>query len=304
MRRSANGKTFLLLLCLAMAVMCSVTYTGDARATEGGGGAYANGGEDFMGGALAPPGTYVINYMTYYRATKFKDNDGNDVSGFSLDAFADVFRLIHVTNQKILGADWAIHAFLPIVYLNVKIPTGDSDNRWGIGDIIIDPFILGWHSKNWHVVTGLDIFVPVGAYNKDRLANAGRHYWTFEPVVGVTYLNDCGFEVSSKFMYDFNAKNTDTEYRSGQEFHFDYTIGYHIQNWALGLGGYFYYQTTDDEQNGETYMDGFKGRVFALGPEVKYGYKNMTFLAKWQHELKVRNKPEGDRFWFNFMYAF
>jgi len=296
----------LAILVLTLTLLTAATETENAWATEGGGGAYPNGAEDFMVGALPPPGTYLLNYMLYYTADKFKSDA---FRSFDLDVFANTFRLIHVTKHQVLGASWGVQAFVPIVYQDVSVGISGGpdlgDNRWGIGDIIIDPILLGWHSKNFHAVAGLDIYLPVGTYDQDRLVNAGRNYWTFEPAVAFTYLSDGGFEVSAKFMYDFNTKNTDTEYLSGQEFHFDYTVGYHIKGWSLGVGGYYYYQTTNDELDGQKVgSDGFKGREWAIGPQVKYDYKNMMFTLKWQAELDAKNKPEGDRFWFKFLYAF
>jgi len=118
-------------------------------------------------------------------------------------------------------------------------------------------------------------------------------------------LSDSGFEVSGKFMYDINTKNDDTSYLSGQEFHFDYTLAQKFNAFSAGVGGYFYKQVTDDEQNGiKVGSDGNKGQVFAIGPQIKYDYKNMSFSFKYQKELLVENKPEGDKFWFNLMYAF
>jgi len=283
-----------------------IALTGSAFATEGGGGAYPNGAEDFMMGALPPPGTYFKNYLTYYTASKLNDNNGNDlVVNFDLKVAADVLRFIHVTNYKILGANWAVHTLIPLVYQDVKLGS-NKDNRSGLGDIIVDPIILGWHSKNFHVTAGIDIYIPSGSYDKEHLANIGRNYWTFEPILGVTYLSDKGFELSTKLMYDVNMENDDTKYKSGQEFHADYNIGYHIsRELAVGLGGYYYYQITEDELNGtKVGFTGFEGRVFSIGPVVQYGYKNMSFTLKWQPEFEVRNKPEGDKFWFNFVYAF
>ncbi len=304
MRKRVFSRIMLLALLSALLAAPGV-FDDRALATEGGGGAYPNGAEGFMAGALPPPGTYALNYMQYYRASKFADNNGNAlIPNFSLTAFADVLRLVHVTKTSIFGANYGAQILIPVVYQSVDLGPG-SNSRWGLGDIIIDPFILGWHTKNLHVTTGIDIYVPVGTYDQDNLANAGRNYWTFEPVLGITYLSDNGFEVSSKFMYDFNTENNDTHYTSGQEFHFDYTVGYHIDKaWAVGLGGYYYYQTTDDEQNGVTVGDGFQGRAFALGPQVQYNYKNLSFTLKYQHEFEVRNKPEGDKVWFNLVYAF
>jgi hypothetical protein len=284
----------------------TVPFDGSAFATEGGGGAYPNGAEDFMMGALPPPGTYFLDYVDYYSATSLKGHGGDDlVPKFDLDVAVNVFRLVHVTKCEILGASWGMHAFLPLAHIDVDATMGEDD-RSGMGDIIVDPFILGWHSKNLHITTGLDIYLPLGSYDEDRLANIGRNYWTFEPVAGLTYLSDTGVELSGKFMYDINLENTDTNYKSGQEFHFDYTAGYHVdKNLAMGLGGYYYYQTTDDEKNGDKVgTDGFKGRVMAIGPQAAYNYKNMAFTLKWQKEFEAKNRPEGNNFWGKFMYAF
>lgn len=273
--------------------------------TEGGGGHYPNGAEDFMAGALPPPGQYFLNYLSYYTADQFKDDQGDElIPDFDLKVPANTFRFIYVSPYQFLGASWAMHIFVPFASVDVKLPPG-RDDRSGLGDIIVDPFILGWHSKNWHFITALDIFVPTGLYTKDRFANVGRNYWTFEPIFAFTYLSDGGFEVSSKLMYDFNTENSATNYRSGQEFHADYTVGLHLNQWSLGVGGYYYRQTTSDEINGDKVQpDGFKGRAFAIGPEAKYDYKNLSFTLKYQKEMDVENRPEGDAFWFKFLYAF
>jgi hypothetical protein len=303
-RRSTFKKFFLISLLLAGTFLLTVGFVVNADATEGGGGAYTNGAEDFMSGALPPPGTYLVYFLNYYTASHFKAKHGDNlVPDFKVDAVANVFRLVHVTDRKILGASWGVQALLPVVHLDVKFP-GISDDRWGNGDLIVDPFLLGWHSKNWHVTTGIDFYIPIGAYNQNRLANIGRNYWTIEPVVAATFLSDNGYEVSGKFMYDINTENNDTHYKSGQEFHFDYTLGYHIDKaLAVGLGGYAYWQVTDDK--GETAgPDGFKGRVYAVGPQAQYNYKNMSFTLKWQHEFEAQYRPEGDNLWLKVMWAF
>ncbi len=274
-------------------------------ATEGGGGAYPNGAEDFMAGAVPPPGIYFLNYFTFYTADKFMDSSGkNAIPNFDLKVTANVFRFLYVSKTQIFGGNWGAHVLIPIVKVDVELPIG-SQNKTGLGDIIVDPFILSWHFKNWHFVTGIDIYIPTGQFDKNRLANVGRNYWTFEPIFAFTYLSDSGFDVSCKFMYDFNTKNRDTNYRSGQEFHFDYTIGKRFDNFNIGVGGYFYKQLTDDKVNGQKVAsDGNKGKAFAVGPQVKYDHKNMSFILKYQKEMEVKNKPEGDKFWFKFVYAF
>lgn len=289
------------LLVVTIFSLLALTTT-DVSATENGGNAYPNGVEDFMAGAVPPPGTYFLNYFSYYTANDFKDSNGN-TTDFDLNVTAITFRFVHITDKKVLGGFWGVHALIPILHVDIENPIG-SDSKTGIGDLIVNPFLLSWHFKNGHLATGFDIFIPVGNYDKDDLANTSRNYWTFEPAFGVTYLSDSGFEVSSKFMYDFNTKNPDTDYKSGQEFHFDYTIGKHFKNIAVGIGGYYYKQVTNDELNGEKIGDGLKGQVFAIGPQLKYDYKNMSFTLKYHEELEVENRAEGGNLWFRFVYAF
>jgi hypothetical protein len=289
-----------LMMAAALLVLAGGTV---ANATEGGGGAYPNGAEDFMSGAVPPPGTYFINYLEYYSADKFVGNSGSSVvPDFDLKVTAEVLRFIHVTDTKILGGFWGMHIFLPFLYVDVEA-AGASKSKGGLGDIIIDPFILSWHGKNWHAATGIDIYLPTGAYNRGFNANLGRNYWTFEPILAGTYVSDGGFEASAKLMYDFNTNNNASGYHSGQEFHTDFALSQKVGNFRLGAAGYYYQQVTDDKFHGDEIED-FRGRVIAIGPALKYDYKNMAFSLKYQFETAVRNRPEGDNLWFKFTYAF
>ena len=303
------------LVLALLATVCVTAAAGTAAfATEGGGGAYPNGAEDFMSGAVPPPGTYFINYFDYYSADKFADKDGKGkIPGFKLNVTADVLRFIHITDKQIFGGLWGFHVFVPFMNVDVETSTPlGNDNKAGLGDIIVDPFILSWHGKNWHAATGIDIYIPTGSYDKNDLANVGRNYWTFEPIVSGTLITDNGFEVSAKLMYDINTRNNDagkltppgtTDYLSGQEFHLDYAIAQKIADFSLGLAGYYYQQVTDDEANGEK-VDNNKGRVVAFGPAIKYDYKNMALSLKYQFETAAENRPEGNNLWFKFVYAF
>ncbi len=291
-------KTFriVLLICGVMA------FSRICFATEGGGGAYPNGAEDFMLGAVPPPGFYYINYTTGYFSDTFRNSHGKSVvPDFKLSVYGNVSRLLFVSNKKILGGYWGMHALIPIMHMDVETPAGD-DSKTGLGDIFIDPCIISWHSKNLHSVAGIEFVVPTGAYDKDDIANIGRNYWTIEPVFAFTHISDSGWEVSGKFMYDINFENDTTDYKSGQEFHCDYTVGKKInKGWTAGMGGYWYTQITDDKQNGIKVGDGNKGKVFAIGPQVKYDRGKTSFILKYQKEMSVENRPEGDKIWFKFV---
>jgi hypothetical protein len=159
-------------VAIVLAALTLVVAAGTiSHATEGGGGAYPNGAEDFMSGAAPPPGNYFINYFNYYSADKFKGGPPE----FKLNVAADVLRFIHITDKQFLGGFWGMHVFIPLVYMDVKASgMPDADHRASLGDIIIDPFILSWHGKNWHAVTAMDIYMPTGNYTKAHAANVGR----------------------------------------------------------------------------------------------------------------------------------
>lgn len=275
-----------------------------ALASEGGGNHYPGGNEDFMAGAAPPPGFYFLNYLSAYNANELLDNSGNKVPvDFKLDAVANVFRFIYSSKVNVLGGNLVLHTLIPVANVHVSV-AGNGDSKTGVGDIVIGPAVA-WHTKNLHFVAALDVVAPTGSYNEKDLANIGRNYWSFNPIFAVTYLSDDGWEASGKFQYFINTTNNTTDYRSGDEFSVDYLLGKHIGNLNIGINGHYLIQTTDDSMKSEpANFDGNRGSVFSVGPAVQYTYKNMFFTAKYQVDTNVKNRPEGQTFWFKFMYAF
>lgn len=269
-----------------------------ALATEGGGSTYPNGAENYLSGAMPPPGLYSQFFVGHYEADTLRGNDGSKVPvDLRIRANSIAPRLIWVTEQQVLGASLAFHALVPLVDLKVSI-NGHSQSKQGLGDVIFGP-ALGYHlSEKMHAIVALDLLAPTGRYERHDQTNIGRNYWGIEPVLALSYIDPAGWNLDAKIMYDFNLKNDDTDYRSGQELHVDYALGWGLGNgWVVGVGGYVYRQTTDDRQYGER-IDDNKGRVFAVGPSVKYTNPNGWFLtAKWEQETQVRNRAEGQAYW-------
>lgn len=269
-----------------------------SHATEGGGTSYPLGAENYMSGAMPPPGLYGQLFVNHYEADNLRGNDGEKLPvDFSVRANAIVPRLIWVSDYSLLGGSFALHAIVPLVDVKVKL-NGQSQRNSGLGDAIFGPALGFHHSDKFHSILAFDMIAPTGRYDKNDLANPGRNYWVFEPVYAMTYVDPAGLNADAKVMYDFNRKNPDTDYRSGQEFHVDYAVGWGFGNgWVAGLGGYYYRQTTDDRQDGERIEDN-KGRSFAVGPSIKYSGNDGWFVtAKWSKETEVRNRAQGDAYW-------
>jgi hypothetical protein len=295
--KAAPKKSCARYLCHAGLSFLGATSIG-VQATENGGSSYPMGSENYMSGAMPPPGLYSQFFVNHYEADSLRDNSGNKVPvDFRVRANAIAPRLIWVTGQQVLGGSLAFHAIVPLVDLKVEL-NGQSQSKQGLGDMIFGPALGFHHSEKLHSIVALDFIAPTGEYDKNDLANLGRNYWVVEPVLAVSYIDPNGLNIDAKTMYDFNLRNKATDYRSGQELHMDYAVGWGLGNgWVVGVGGYIYQQTTDDRQDGDTIKDN-KGKVFAIGPSVKYTSDKGWFLtAKWQQESQVRNRAEGEAYW-------
>jgi hypothetical protein len=284
---------------LARIVLAGAALTANAVwATEGRGSSYPMGAENYLTGAMPPPGFYTLAFINDYAADELKDDAGNTVPvDFRVRATAVSPRFVWVTGATLFGGQVAHAIIVPLVDLDVSV-AGASRRKRGLGDITITALALGYHhSDKLHSVAAVDIITPSGSYDRNRLANPGRNYWAIQPVYTASYVNPSGWNWDVKLMYDFNFMNKDTDYRSGQEAHVDYALGYAVSpNWVIGVGGYAYRQTTNDELHGKDV--GNVGRGLAIGPSIKYDSGQGFFVtAKLQRETSVRNRAEGHAFW-------
>ncbi|MGY3175619.1 hypothetical protein ACVWYU_005044 [Pseudomonas sp. TE12234] len=286
------------LLVISTLASVSAALSVPVHATEGGGTSYPLGAENYMSGAMPPPGFYGQLFVNHYEADNLRGNDGKKLPvDFRVRANAITPRLIWVSDYTLFGASVALHAIVPLVDLKVDL-NGQSQSKKGLGDVIFGPALGFHHSDKFHSILALDMIAPTGSYDRGDLANTGRNYWVIEPVYAMSYVDPSGLNLDAKVMYDFNRENPATNYRSGQEFHVDYAVGWGLGNgWVLGVGGYYYRQTTDDRQNGETIEDN-KGRALAIGPSIKYTSKEGWFVTgKWEQETEVRNRAQGNAYW-------
>jgi hypothetical protein len=294
----------ILLLAVPVLFFLTLLSAGPACAVEQLRGIYPTGAEDCYAGCLPPPGTYFINYNLYLTWDTLKDADGHTVHASGAPKHADNFftvaRFIKGTGCKIFGADWYMHILIPFNYTHVD---GIGTNST-LHNITINPMILGWHLGDWHLATGVDLNIAAPGWKKGELNGFATGYYNVEPIFAVTYAKS-GFEINAKFMYDYNFTNWQTHYQSGQEFHFDYAIAQKFKNGFLaGLGGYAYWQTTKDKDHGHNVDDSDKTRAFAVGPIIRYDYKNMWFLLKYYRDFEVQRTFEGNWIWFKWFYAF
>jgi hypothetical protein len=290
-------------------ILASLSLPAFLCAGENDGSVEPGGCEDFMAGALPPAGTKLfVNYFQSYNAERLKNNSGGDGGNLDLHLVLNAFRFVDVTKVKALGGDFVTHIIIPVVYEHV----GAADQgKAGVGDTEFGAGIA-WHpSTTFHHVLALDAVAPTGQYEKTDPVNIGRNYWALDPIWAFTYLGDKdspipGLETSIKFMYWFNTPNQADDYRSGDEFSFDYLAGYHFGAWGLGANGHYQYQTSDDVQYGKAVaLDGNRTRYFSLGPALQYKLaKGLDITLKYQRDVSADNSPAGDHYWMKIIFPF
>jgi len=275
------------------------------------------GGDDFLMALGPPPGLYLINYTFFYSADKFKDYGGDEVrsgpfSGFETTLFGNTFRPIYVMEKKIFGSYWAMDMGIPLIEKRVECELFDKRTR-GVGDIVLCPIWLHWDKGILHFLLSFDFMAPTGKYDKKRYVNIGNNHWTFEPLFGTTVILPWNMDINLNLLYDYNWKNgsyidprdgQDADYKSGQNFHLDYSVGYGINdNLRVGVAGFFWKDLTDDEINGHRISDS-RGQVLAIGPAIAFSFDRLTLSLKAEFETMVKNRPQGVLSWLRILYSF
>jgi hypothetical protein len=179
-----------------------------------------------------------------------------------------------------------------------------EDSLTSYGDLI-PTATLRWSQGVNNYMAYVTGDVPVGDYNSMRLANLGIGHGAIDAGGGYTYLNPAtGNEFSGVAGFTYNFKNTDTQYQSGVDFHFDWGAARFLSKQLfVGAVGYAYQQMTDDfGQNPR--LGGFRSRVLGVGPQIGYIFPvgdMQGFLGlKAYGEFDEANRASGWNTWLTF----
>lgn len=306
----SNGERPVLNRKLFASAMLALVAASAAHASEGGGSVYLQGTfNDFAVAVSGPPGFYLRNDLVYYDASiDARPRNGVVELGVNQKLWTNLIKVAWIGNGKVLGGTPGLAVALPII-LNVDVTatasgfgTGASrgGNVTGLGDIFIVPS-LNWVAGNNHFTFAPSVTVPSGKHAPDDLLNLSRNYWSFVPQLSYTYLNPAtGLDLSGTFGLLINGRNPDTDYTTGTEAFVDFNLAQHFsETFALAVTGYWYQQISDDTGNVPAVLpQGFRGSGFGLGPAamktVKFGSTDVTFIAKWIHDIDTSNRLGGD----------
>ena len=152
--------------------------------------------------------------------------------GVEVDLVLDIVGAAYTFEKPVLGASYTVGVAIPfgdgVLGATLVGPLGGTfgvnDDSFALADVGVVPLQLNWELGKFHVKFSQSVFLPVGDYDKSEAFNIGRNYWAFDTSMAFTWFDpQMGSEISVIPGLMFNTRNKATDYKTGTEFHVDFT---------------------------------------------------------------------------------
>jgi hypothetical protein len=267
--------------------------------------------------AAAGPGWLFEETVSVYEASSFRDDDGDRAPApDDLQAIAVVTHVAYLSEHRLLGANLGAEMLLPIVRTELDVAPGVGDSRTGVGDLIVAPLILQWSDRSLlgrplHARLNLNVTLPTGDYDRDRLVNVGQGSVRFNPYLALTWLPSREWEISGRFHYLWTSENdepspgvAEESLQPGQAVHFNLAASRAVSDRVrVGVSGYFLQQISDDRADGVR-VENSRERVAGIGPGLMLTAGRSMFYANAYVEAFAQNRPSGMRLTFRYLRPF
>lgn len=281
------------LVCLLLAV---IGFSTQLHAQLPVGSHYPTGVEGIKGSSLPPPGVYLRDYNFFYTATKV-DGAPVDVDVF---AYVQAPRLIWITKQEILGANYGMDIIVPFAYKNIyaDAPIGTA-GQFNLADIQIEPVLLSWHLKQFDFAFGYALWVPSGDFDASTpakyLTSPGMGFLTQMITLGGTWYADekktWAFSLLNR--YEINTEQQDTDITPGNMLTMEWGLSKTVvDNIDIGVIGYYQQLVTKDTGTGAS---PHYSHVVAVGPEINAFWPKLGLFSSLRYAVEVdaANRPQG-----------
>jgi hypothetical protein len=180
---------------------------------------------------------------------------------------------------------------------------GTQGGGGGLGDLFVQPIVLGWTKGQYDWRAAYGIVAPTGRFEAGADDNVGAGYWTHALSSGLTYnFPEARPGSLSLFaMYELHGKQETTDVRPGDTLTLDASwmkvatrrAGFDVQ---VGAVGYAQWQTTDKRGPGITPAQASEHyRVCALGlaTSVAWPARRSSVALRLFREFEARSTFEG-----------
>ena len=252
---------------------------------------YVPGSEGIKAATLPPPGLWVRDYNWFYFADQVNDAEGDKLVPQHAFLYANIPRVLWITDLKLLDGYVGVDALLPFVYKDLK----GLDSTFGVGDVFFEA-TWSWHLKQWDLALGAGAWAPTGDFSPSDPTLAGNGYWTEMLTAGATWYPDQAKKWSFSVLnrYEFNQEQEDTDIKPGQAYTVEGGISYAIAK-AIDVGviGYYQHQVTSD--SGANASDA-RDRVAGIGPEISAFFPDIMLgiSVRYAYEFMAESRLQGN----------
>jgi hypothetical protein len=253
---------------------------------------YAPGLEGIKAASLPPPGVYVRDYNWFYYANQANDPQGNKAASTEVFVYANVPRLVWITEAKPLGGYLGVDALVPLKYTYLQ----GAGHDFGVGDAFLEG-TWSWHLKQWDMSLGVGVWAPTGDFSMTKPSLAGSGYWGEMLTAGATWYPDeakkWAFSVLNR--YEFNQEQDETHITPGQAYTVEGGLSYGVSKTVdVGAIAYYQQQVTGDA-GGLAALHRQNGRVAGVGPEINAFFPSITLgvSLRYAYEFMAESRLQG-----------
>lgn len=246
-------------------------------------------------------GLYVADRLVYYSASTFRDRSGRPLptGDARLTAIANAFGLAATFEVEALETYVSFVAAAPLAAVSLVAETPEASvDRFGLGDVYLQPLGLGWRLPHVDLIASYAVYVPTGIF---RLGEGGlsRGHVTHELALGATLFFDSErrFRISALASYDINQRKNGVDITRGETVQVQGGAGALIADLIdIGVVGAGIWQVGDDTgADIPPALLGARDRALGIGGEIGvivapiHGRIGIRYL--W--ETAARSRPEG-----------
>lgn len=273
------------------------------------GGHYVPGVEGIQAASVPPPGTYYLAYGVDYNIDQFKiPGTSNDLPGHNTGTVVALAnRLVWISNNKVLGADFGMETIVPLLDTSLTINAASiSESKTGVGDVYLGPLVLGWHGANWDAVAAAGLWLDSASSSSP--ASPGKSYKSVMLTGGATYYFDAAKSITGSALMRFETNSEKSGgFKPGNQVSLEWGFAKAIGAVQVGVVGYDQVQLTNDSGPGAS---AHKSSRHAVGAEIVLPIMSAGVFLKaaaykeYQSEAGTGAEPIGNLFRVTFVKAF
>jgi hypothetical protein len=262
---------------------------------------YPTGIEGIKAGSLPPPGLYFRDYNVVYTSSELDDASGHEIHGSNLSNFvyAQVPRLVWITDRKFLGGYVGVDFAWPIVDLHTSVNTPGgpfTGQTVGFGD----PFLqssLSWHPKAFDFGLAVGEWFPLGRTAPPPTTKIGLGYWETMLTAGMTWYPDADkkWAISLLNRYEISSEQRNTHITPGNAYTLEWGLSNSITPLIdLGIVGYYQKKVTPNSGTGASHT---LDSVAAVGPEISMVFPKLKMVAglSYYYEFMAEARAKGQQ---------